>query len=168
MKFSKKDASTAAQQGVQNLTLILSYGNENGTTTRPPLLQKVCDYWNWKARFEEFISFNDPTLWAPILDGYAYPEVTQAGAPSTPKLLKNYTPTEREEFNKEKKARGYLTLGLSRELFHQFRNCKYSKNLWEEIQARFEGDETMRKNRKELVSKQFDIFHHLPNEELDD
>lgn len=151
---------------MQQLTSLISSSNEMGSPTRPPILTNSREYTMWKARFENWISHTDTELWIPILEGYTYPTQMVRGAN---RIVTQTTMTDdqRKAYNLEKKAYSFLTYGLNKDLFHSFKNCPTSKSLWEAIIKRFEGNDQLKKSRKDLLRKQFEVFSYVNDEDMD-
>ncbi|KAI3815456.1 hypothetical protein L1987_15124 [Smallanthus sonchifolius] len=111
-----------------NLGNLLNYDNEIGTSQKPPKLLNVNDYSNWKACFEHYISYTDSSLWIPILEGYKHPTYTYLDE-EVPKPISKLDEEENKVYDREKKAHKYITMALTRELFHSFRGYDNSKDL---------------------------------------
>ena len=127
----------------------------------------MSQYPSWKQRFEAFIAYADPSLMIPLTEGYVAPMV-ESFSGLTLKSLSNLTAEEMKAYEHEKKVYAALTMGLTSDIFHGFRQNKTSKALWEAIQNRYEGNKELKKSKKDLLKKQFDVFEFLPNENLDD
>ena len=151
----------------EKLSNIMSHDLEIGTPTKPPRLMSMSQYPSWKQRFEAFIAYADASLMIPLTEGYVAPMV-ESFSGLTPKSLSNLTTDEMKAYEREKKAYAALTMGLTSDIFHGFRQNKTSKALWEAIQNRYEGNDELKKSKKDLLKKQFDVFEFLPNENLDD
>ncbi|KAI3828060.1 hypothetical protein L1987_02155 [Smallanthus sonchifolius] len=135
---------------LQNLGNLLNYDNEIGTPQKPPKLLNVNDYSNWKARFENYISYTDSSLWIPILEGYKHPTHIYLDE-TMPKPITKLSDKEKKAYDHEKKALGSITMALTRELFHNFR-----------------GNSDIKKSKRDLLRKQYECFRFLENESLDD
>ncbi|KAI3724942.1 hypothetical protein L1987_64710 [Smallanthus sonchifolius] len=146
----------------QNLSSLFNYDNEIGTPQKPPKLLNVNDYSNWKARFEEYISYTDSSLWIPILEGYKHPTYIFLEE-TVPKPISKLDEEEKKVYDREKKADRSITMALSRDLFHSFKGYDNSKDLRKAIQKRFEGNSDVKKSKRELLRKQYECFS--PQEE---
>ncbi|KAI3825420.1 hypothetical protein L1987_06907 [Smallanthus sonchifolius] len=151
----------------KNLGNLLNYDNEIGTPQKPPKLLNVNDYSNWKARFEHYISYTDSSLWIPILEGYKHPTHIYLDD-ELPKPISKLSDEEKKAYDREKKALGSITMALTRELFHSFRGYDNSKDLWKALQKRFEGNNDIKKSKRDLLRKQIECFRFFENESLDD
>ncbi|KAI3802322.1 hypothetical protein L1987_30452 [Smallanthus sonchifolius] len=147
---------------------MFNYDNEIGTSQKPPKLLNLADYSNWKDRFDQFVSFTDTSLWIPILEGYTHPTSSWMGKDDVPKPVSALTTEEKLLFDREKKAMASISMSLSKEIYHGFKQFKSSQQLWEALQKRCEGSLDVKKSRKELLKKQFLVFKHFQNESLDD
>ena len=153
--------------GAANLSNMINLDNEIGTPTKPPKMSSISQYPNWKVRFESFIDFSDPSLRIPITDGYEMP-VVEAWDGQQPKALSNYTAPEMKAYERERKAYAAITMALAGDIFHGFRKNKTAKTLWDALQKRYKGNDELKKSKKDLLKRQFDVFEFLPNESLDD
>ncbi|KAI3775882.1 hypothetical protein L1987_45639 [Smallanthus sonchifolius] len=147
---------------------MFNYDNEIGTSQKPPKLLNLADYFNWKDRFDQFVSFNDTSLWIPILEGYTHPTYSWMGKDDVPKLVSALTTEEKLLFDREKKAMASISMSLPKEIYHSFKQFKSSQQLWEALQKRCEGSLDVKKSIKELLKKQFLVFKHFQNESFDD
>ena len=75
---------------------------------------------------------------------------------------------ERKDFNKEKKAYPAITMCLPKDVLSCFKNQETSYDLWEAIAKRFGANDQLKKSRKDLLKKQFDLFDHMKNESFDE
>ncbi|KAI3810780.1 hypothetical protein L1987_20402 [Smallanthus sonchifolius] len=80
-------------------------------------------------------------MWIPILEGYKHPTHEYLDEP-VPKPLSRLTEEEKKAYDLEKKAHA--------------------------LQKRFEGNNDVKKSKKELLRKQYECFKHLENESTDD
>ncbi|KAI3754742.1 hypothetical protein L1987_54532 [Smallanthus sonchifolius] len=146
---------------------MLNYDNEIGTPQKPPKLLNINDYYNWKARFEHYISYTDSSLWIPIIEGYKHPTHIYLDE-EVPKPISKLDEEQKKAYDREKKALGSITMSLTRELFHSFRGYDTSKDLWKALQKRFEGNSDIKKSKRDLLRKQYECFNFMENESLDD
>ncbi|HEY5235262.1 MAG TPA: hypothetical protein VIJ14_03705, partial [Rhabdochlamydiaceae bacterium] len=75
---------------------------------------------------------------------------------------------ERKDYDKEKKAYAAITMCLTKDVFNCFKSHQTSFDLWEALSKRFGGNDTMRKSRKDLLKRQFDMFQGFKNETTDE
>ena len=57
---------------------------------------------------------------------------------------------------------------LPKDVLSCFKNQTTSYDLWEAIAKRFGGNDQLKKSRKDLLKKQFDLFDHMKNESFED
>ncbi|KAI3762426.1 hypothetical protein L1987_52856 [Smallanthus sonchifolius] len=150
------------------VTNMFNYDNEIGTSQKPPKLLSLVDYPNWKDRFDQFVSFNDTSLWIPILEDYTHPTYSLMGKDDVLKLVTALTTIEKQVFDREKKAMASISMSLPKEIYHSFKQFKSSQQLWDALQKRCEVSLDVMKSRKELLKKQFLVFKNFQNESLDD
>ena len=70
-------------------------------------------------------------------------------------------------YEAENKARAAITMSLPQEILHTFKRYRTSKELWEALERRFEGNEDVKKNKVELLKKLFAVFRHFKDETLE-
>ncbi|KAI3786631.1 hypothetical protein L1987_40454 [Smallanthus sonchifolius] len=148
------------------VTNMLNYDNEIGTSQKPPKLLSLADYFNWKDRFDQFVSFSDTSLWIPILEGYTHPTYTWMGNDDVPKSVSALTTEEKLLFDREKKVMASISMSLPKEIYHSFKQFRTSQQLWEALQKRCEGSLDVKKSRKELLKKHASVVYET--EEIND
>ncbi|HEY5236712.1 MAG TPA: hypothetical protein VIJ14_11080, partial [Rhabdochlamydiaceae bacterium] len=151
------------------MNAMLKFDNEIGTPNKPPRFLCNNDYSSWKSRFESFIAYNDSDLWIPISEKYVRPVQEGQFRDEAPvKTIKDMSAEERKDFDKEKKAYAAITMCLTKDVFNCFKSNQTSYELWEALSKRFGGNDTMRKSKKDLLKRQFDMFECFKNETTDD
>ncbi|HEY5235126.1 MAG TPA: hypothetical protein VIJ14_03010 [Rhabdochlamydiaceae bacterium] len=151
------------------MNAMLKFDNEIGTPNKPPRFLCNNDYSSWKSRFESFIAYNDSDLWIPISEKYVRPVQEGAFRGDAPqKTMKEMSVDERKDYDKEKKAYAAITMCLTRDVFNCFKSHETSFELWEALSKRFGGNDTMRKSKKDLLKRQFDMFHCFKSESTDE
>ena len=148
------------------ISSMMSLDLEIGTPTKPPRLMSLTQYPTWRPRFESYIQMNDHNLMIAYEDGYVTP-MQESFRGLIVKSLSHMSAEEVEKYQLEKKAYAALTMGLTNEIFHGFRQHKTAKALWDALQNRYEGNDELKKSKRDLLKKQFDVFEYLPNENLD-
>ena len=152
-----------------NMDSMIKFDNEVGTPNKPPRFFCNNDYSSWKLRFESFILYNDPDLWTHITERYIQPRVEGSFSGEAPfKPIKKLTVEERKEFDQEKKAFAAITMCLPKDVLSCFKNQTTSYDLWEALAKRFGGNDQLKKSRKDLLKKQFDLFDIMKNESFDE
>ena len=61
-----------------------------------------------------------------------------------------------------------LSQCISKEIFHQFRNCTTSKSLWDALEQRHDGNSALKEMNAKALKKDFDNFMYMGNESLDE
>ena len=75
---------------------------------------------------------------------------------------------DKKMFEAENKAYSAITMCLPLEILHTFKKYRTSKELWEALENRYEGNTQMKKGRAELLKAQFIVFKYMKNESLED
>ncbi|XP_022013977.1 uncharacterized protein LOC110913455 [Helianthus annuus] len=76
--------------------------------------------------------------------------------------------SDKKAYDLEKKAFAILAKALRKDIYHQFAYCTTTKNLWDVLEARGEGNAATRKIRRDLLKKEFEGFLFMENETLND
>ncbi|XP_022004587.1 uncharacterized protein LOC110902177 [Helianthus annuus] len=76
--------------------------------------------------------------------------------------------SDNKAYDLEKKAFAILTQAFHKDSYHQFAYCTTTKNLWDVLEARREGNAATRKIRHDLLKKEFEGFLFMENETLND
>ncbi|HEY5235656.1 MAG TPA: hypothetical protein VIJ14_05720, partial [Rhabdochlamydiaceae bacterium] len=151
------------------MNAMLKFHNEIGTPNKPPRFLYNNDYSSWKSRFEWFIAYNDSDLWIPISEKYVrHVQDGQFRDAAPLKAIKDMSGEERKDYDKEKKAYAAITMCLTRDVFNCFKTHETSYDLWEALSKRFGGNDTMKKRKKDLLKRQFDMFQCFKNETTDE
>ena len=146
---------------------MLEMDHEIGKSTSPPKLLKVTDYPTWKERFENYLKFTDIRMWMCIYEGYVAPTVEFEGSKRVPTFA-NMKEDDRKMYEAEHKAHSAITMCLPMEILHTFKSYRTSKELWEALERRFQGNTQVRESRIELLKTQFMVFKYMKDENLDD
>jgi hypothetical protein len=77
------------------------------------------------------------------------------------------TESNKKLYEAEKKALSCLKMSLPQEILHLFNGFNTSKELWLALKNHCEGDETLKKNRRDLLKHQYNVFNGLRSENLD-
>ena len=157
-------ATAAVNDQATRLQKMMMLENESGSGTKVPKLTDLDDYPHWKGRFEIFLNGVDTSYWMAIENGYQRPAGTD-GAPVTPDRMVD---DQRRLFDAEKKAYAHLSQAIPRDLFHQFRQFTTSKQLWDALESRYEGNESLRTMKSRALTKEFHSFNSISGETLDD
>ncbi|KAD3067019.1 hypothetical protein E3N88_34899 [Mikania micrantha] len=157
-----------ASKNLTNLSNLLNLDNEIGTGTKPPRLVSGDNFQDWKFRFQSFIKYTDPKLWRSIEEGPYVPSYqSEINGPLVPKDPELYTDNDILMMEKDEKAYASITMALSTDVAHGFKEHKTAKELWNALVERFEGNEDMRESRKDMLRQRFNMFNHIKGESLE-
>src|ERR1043165_9382140 len=98
-----------------------------------------------------------------ILKGYSQPMVENT---NTPIALEDLKDNEKKKFAVEKKAYSQLSQALTTDLLHEFGPCATSKQLWDALKSRHDGNEKTRRICIEEIKEEFENFNYDGNETL--
>ncbi|KAF5817225.1 putative transcription factor interactor and regulator CCHC(Zn) family [Helianthus annuus] len=145
---------------VQNL----KHNAEVGSNDKPPLLINELDFPEWKERFERYVRAKDIKIWLCI--------VKECGAtPVRTLTIDTYlalTDDQKKFYDCEEKAMSMITMAMTQSILHTFRRRSSSKELWDSMIERNEGNAMYKKRRLECLKTQFVVFKALRNESFDD
>nr|GEW74829.1 hypothetical protein [Tanacetum cinerariifolium] len=125
----------------------------------------------WKLRIEQYFQVQDHALWYVIKNGNSFnpvPRIT-ANADGTSTLTVPGPVTTKENAQKKNnvKARSMLLMALPNEHLLTFSQYKNAKTLFEAIQARFGGNDAIKKTQKTLLKQMYENFNAPSTESLD-
>ncbi|KAI3810894.1 hypothetical protein L1987_20526 [Smallanthus sonchifolius] len=131
-----------------------------GSLHRPPRLLSGEDYDMWKNIMESFFCYQEYGMWKSIIDGPYVPMVASAdsGGPSVPKEASKYLEEDIKKMEVDFKALGATHMCLPNEVFHNFREHKTAKELWEALEKMFAGSEEVKENRRDILKQQYENF----------
>ena len=112
----------------------------------------------------------DEELFETILNG-PYVPTKLAPTPEDPdrtaiKLRTEWTDNEKKAVQLDKKAKNILFMSLEDELFENVVNCRTAKEIWEALLVMHEGTEEVRENKQSLLTQQYEMFSHIPGENI--
>ncbi|GJY86992.1 hypothetical protein Tco_0501018 [Tanacetum coccineum] len=132
-----------------------------------PML-KTGDYDLWSIRMEQYLTYNDYSLWEVIMNSDAPTPVASASAgaegfiPIPPKTIE-----QKLARKNELKAKSTLLLAIPDEQLLKFHGFKDAKTLWEAIKSRFGGNKESKKMQKTILKQQYENFVASRSEGLD-
>jgi len=165
---------SANYQALINQLMLMDH--ETGKANSPPKLISLERYFNWKGRFESYCRLMDVRMWICITKGYSLPtfeepnkEKDKEGESSGVKIYEyeQMTVEAKKDYEAESKALGSLRMALQGDFLHLFEKYETSKSLWDALKEHCEGDEDLKKRRKELLKRQYYVFNGLKEETLD-
>ncbi|KAI3503879.1 hypothetical protein L1887_32343 [Cichorium endivia] len=141
--------------------------HEVGTTNKPPKMMKAENYLTWKDRFQSFIEYQDARMWICIQDGYVNPTHDFEGRQRITPYVKMQE-NDKKMFEAEKKALAAIKMSLPDGIKHTFKKFTTSKEMWDALERRYEGNTDVKKNKIDLLKKQFAVFKYMKNESLEE
>src|ERR1044071_3084208 len=137
-----------------------------GSGTRPPKLMDMQEYNQWHTMFKihlEGMGVEGAEAWSMIVKGYTAPILENTGELIP---LESLAEDEQKKYVVEKKAFSQLTQAITSDLLHQFGTCTTSKQLWDKLKRKHDGNEKARSLRMEELVKEFENFSFINNETL--
>ncbi|GJQ97370.1 ribonuclease H-like domain-containing protein [Tanacetum coccineum] len=129
-----------------------------------PIIRKG-EYDFWSMRMRQYICHTDHNLWDVIVNGDLEEEPVPTGEKSAP--LARKTAKQLVAKRNQERVKNILLLAIPDEYLLKFHNVADVKSLWEEIKARFRGNEESNKMQKNVLKHQFENFSTTSNESLD-
>ena len=148
------------------LNQLILMDHETGKGNSPPKLMIIDQYFSWNGRFESFMQFTDIRMWTCMTEGYTPPTYEDSGVTKV-YAYQDITEFDKKLYEAEKKALSCLKMSLPQDILHLFNGFNTSKELWLALKNHCEGDETLKKNRKDLLKHQYNVFNGLRSENLD-
>nr|GEW80665.1 ribonuclease H-like domain-containing protein [Tanacetum cinerariifolium] len=143
---------------------------QHNVVAKLPLL-KQGDYNMWKLRIEQYFQVQDYALWDVIENGNSFKPVPRttanADGTSTSTIPSPITTEEKAQKKNDVKARSILLMDLPNEHLLTFSQYEYAKTLFEAIQARFGGNDAIKKTQKTLLKQMYKNFNAPSIESLD-
>ncbi|GJX29700.1 hypothetical protein Tco_0237779 [Tanacetum coccineum] len=122
-------------------------------------------------QIEQFFQIQDYALWKVIENGNSFKLVvrttTNADGSSTSTIPSPVTTKEKAQKKNDVKAKSMLLMALSNEHILTFSQHKDAKTLFEAIQARFGGNDAIKKTQKTLLKQMYENFNAPSTESLD-
>ncbi|KAL8092289.1 hypothetical protein AgCh_034545 [Apium graveolens] len=96
--------------------------------------------------------------------------VTVAGeaAKSVPKEKSDYTAEDITSIAKDAKVQHLLHSAIDNVMSNRVINCKTAKEIWDALETRCQGMDTIKKNRKTILTQEYEHFDSKANESLTD
>ncbi|KAJ0683464.1 hypothetical protein HanPI659440_Chr16g0658571 [Helianthus annuus] len=152
---------------MSSLNELLRMEHEVGTTNKPPKMMKVENYLTWKDRFQSFIEYQDTRMWICIEDGYTNPTHDFEGRPRRTAYV-NMQEADKKMYGAEKRALAAIKMSLPDSIKHTFKKYINSKDIWDALEKRYVGNADVKKNKVDLLKKQFAVFKYMKHESLED
>ncbi|KAL8124629.1 hypothetical protein AgCh_012324 [Apium graveolens] len=141
-------------------------------TIRVPIL-RPSEYPIWKVRMTMSLEATDPEYLDRIKEGPHKPTklaVAVAGeaAKTVPKEKSDYTAEDIASIAKDAKVRHLLHSAIDNVMSNRLINCKTAKEIWDALETRCQGTDTIKKNRKIILTQEYEHFDSKTNESLND
>ncbi|KAL8127829.1 hypothetical protein AgCh_014672 [Apium graveolens] len=139
-------------------------------TIRVPIL-RPSEYPIWKVRMTMFLEATDPEYLDRIKEGPHKPTklaVAVAGeaAKTVPKERGDYTAEDIASIAKDAKVRHLLHSAIDNVMSNRVINCKTAKEIWDALETRCQGTDTIKENRKTILTQEYEHFDSKNNESL--
>ncbi|KAI3680946.1 hypothetical protein L6452_35726 [Arctium lappa] len=116
----------------------------------------------WKIRIKQYILLTDYSMWHIIKNGPSEAGKIGADGKRTPPK----TDAEKKSRQTEMKALSTLLLAIPNEYQHQFCNCTDPQMLWNDLEKRFSGTKSTKRNQKAILKQQYENFMSTKNESM--
>ncbi|KAL8088633.1 hypothetical protein AgCh_038420 [Apium graveolens] len=141
-------------------------------TIRVPIL-RPSEYAIWKVRMTMFLEATDPEYLDRIKEGPHKPTklaVAVAGeaAKTVPKEKSDYIAEDIASIAKDAKVRHLLHSAIDNVMSNRVINCKTAKEIWDALETRCQGTDTIKKNKKTILTQEYEHFDSKANESLTD
>ncbi|KAK1383847.1 hypothetical protein POM88_021582 [Heracleum sosnowskyi] len=139
-------------------------------TIRVPILRPV-EYPIWKVKMTMFLEATDPEYLDRINDGPHMPTklspiVDGQEQKTVPKEKKDMTPEDISSIAKDAKVRHLLHSALDNVMSNRVIGCKTAKEIWDALEVRCQGTSAIKKNRKTILTQEYEHFDSRPGESL--
>ena len=139
---------------------------------RVPIL-RTSDYPIWKVKMAMFLEATDPEYLERIYDGPHMPtklSVVDADKPAqvVPKTKSEYTNEDIQSIAKDARVRHLLHSALDNAMSNRVIGCSTAKEIWDALETRCQGTEAIKKNRKTILTQEYEHFDSKSDESLTD
>ncbi|KAK1378640.1 hypothetical protein POM88_025384 [Heracleum sosnowskyi] len=137
---------------------------------RVPILRPA-EYPVWKVKLTMFLEATDPEYLDRYYDGPHKPTKLNTLVPgeeqkTIPKEKKDYTPEDISSIAKDAKVRHLLHSALDNVMSNRVIGCKTAKEIWDALEVRCKGTSAIKKNRKTILTHEYEHFDSRPGESL--
>ena len=134
---------------------------------------KPSKYSIWKVKMAMFLEATDPEYLNRIYEGPHMPtklsvEVVGQLTKSVPKEKSDYTAEDILSIPKDTKVRYLLHSAIDNVMSNWVINCKIAKEIWDALETRCRGTDSIKKNRKTILTQEYEHFDSKPDESLTD
>ncbi|KAK1393572.1 hypothetical protein POM88_012628 [Heracleum sosnowskyi] len=139
---------------------------------RVPMLKPV-EYPIWKVKMTMFLEATDSEYLDRIYDGPHMPTKLSPVVPgqeqkTVPKEKKDMTPEDISSIAKDAKVRHLLHSALDNVMSNRVIACKTAKEIWDALEVRCQGTSDIKKNRKTILTQEYEHFDSRSDETLID
>ena len=128
---------------------------EGGLVGRPPLLDGL-NYLYWKAKIKTLIKAFDEKAWRAILTRWNHPTTTDNQGETIPKPELEWSAREDNLAMSNLKALNIIFNAVDSNQFKLISTCESAKNTWDVLQTAYEGTDTVRLSRLQLLTTKFE------------
>ncbi|KAL8155955.1 hypothetical protein AgCh_001127 [Apium graveolens] len=126
-----------------------------------------------EVRMTMFLEATDPEYLDRIKEGPHKPTklavaVVGEAAKTVPKEKSDYTAEDIASIAKDAKVRHLLHSAIDNVMSNRVINCKTAKEIWDALEIRCQGTDTIKKNRKTILTQEYEHFDSKANESLTD
>ena len=139
---------------------------------RVPIL-RASEYPIWKVKMAMFLEATDPEYLERIYEGPHMPtklSVAVADQPArvVPKDKSEYTSEDIQSIAKDARVRHLLHSALDNVMSNRVIACKTAKDIWDALETRCQGTDAIKRNRKNILTQEYEHFDSKPEESLTD
>jgi len=139
---------------------------------RVPIL-RPSEYPIWKVKMAMFLEATDPEYLERIYEGPHMPtklSVAVADQPArvVPKDKSEYTSEDIQSIAKDARVRHLLHSALDNVMSNRVIACKTAKEIWDALETRCQGTDAIKRNRKNILTQEYEHFDSKPEESLTD
>ena len=128
---------------------------EGGSIGRPPLLDGS-NYSYWKAKMKTFLKAFDEKAWMMILTGWSHPTKMDDQGETVPKPELEWSVRESKLAMSNSKALNAIFNAVDSNQFKLISTCESAKDAWDVLQTAYEGTDTVRISRLQLLTTKFE------------
>ncbi|KAI3774052.1 hypothetical protein L1987_48595 [Smallanthus sonchifolius] len=153
--YSDKDEFTTKYESKQHVGPSNWYQHK---TSKTHFCRRLC---NWKFIYKNYVMLPEAKIWRSIIRGPQVPMYAKADGTQALKQIENYIDEDYDLVERDLKALSSLTMALSPDIAHSFKDCTSAKQLWQSLEKVFEGNDDMKASRKEMLLQKFNMFNHI-------
>ncbi|KAL8124850.1 hypothetical protein AgCh_012490 [Apium graveolens] len=141
-------------------------------TIRVPIL-RTSEYPIWKVKMAMFLEATNPEYLDIINEGPHKPTklsvvVANQPAKTIPKEKGEYTAEDISSIAKDARVRHLLHSAIDNVMSNRVINCKTAKEIWDALETRCQGTDAIKKNRKTILTQEYEHFDSKADESLTD